>query len=61
MSNRNKKFVYFFRGDAKERAKVAEFAQKVKNALDIEAILIDMRKDKQAFVDFLEKRSPKNF
>jgi len=42
MTDLDKKFVYLFRGDANERAKVARFASQLK-ASGISPVLIDMR------------------
>jgi hypothetical protein len=59
MTDLDKKFVYLFRGDANERAKVARFASQLK-ASGISPVLIDMRQHKEAYCEFLRIRSPKS-
>lgn len=54
MKEPSPKFIYFYRGDKKERdGQVSQFATHLQNGLKVQPILLDMKTDGEAFLELL--------
>ena len=53
------KLIYFYRGDQMEKAQVAEQAVKLKNAAGVVPFVLDMKRDGEEFLKYLNERNPK--
>jgi hypothetical protein len=62
MSNRDNKFIYFYRGSAiniEEFKKVEEYASKIQNGMRVTPYKVDMEQLYSEFLAYLKERNPK--